>query len=63
MGQQYLLASMMDDQDFPGKVIHRRHVFFFISIAEWSFEEDDTIVGKVAKGNIRRQKWKNRGAR
>ena len=36
------------DEDFPGKVTHCRHVFF-IWIAQWSVEEEDTITIKVAK--------------
>ena len=46
---------MTTDQDFPGKVTHFKH-FFFISIAQWSVEEDVTITSKVAKG-----KGKTRG--
>ena len=47
---------MTTDQDFPGKVTHFKHFFFFISIAQWSVEEDVTITSKVAKG-----KGKTRG--
>ena len=33
-----------DDQDFPGKVTHCRHVFFFFfSIAHYSVEDNDTM--------------------
>ena len=38
------------DQDFPWQIR------FFISIAKWSVEEDDIIMGNVAKG-----KGKTRG--
>ena len=40
---------MTMDQDFPVKVAHCGHVFFFCNL-EWSFEEDDTIMSKVVKG-------------
>ena len=57
IGQRDLLASTTMDPDFSGKVTHCRQVFFFfISIAQWSVEEDDTIISKVAKG-----KGKTRG--
>ena len=36
------------DQDFPGKVTHCNHVTF-ISIAQWSVEEDNTKMGKKPK--------------
>ena len=45
MGQRDLLPSMTMDQDFPGKVIHCRQVFCY-SIAQWSIEEDDVVIGK-----------------
>ena len=63
------------DQDFPVKVTHCRDVSFFffpISIAQWSVEEEDTIMSKVSKGkekpapkmekpqNMLRSKTKNR---
>ena len=55
---------MMMDQDFPEKVTHcsRSHyqyisnglliadTSFSFSIAQWSVEEDDTIMSKVATG-------------
>ena len=50
MGRRDPMTSMSMDQDFPGKVTHYRHVFFFISIAQWSVEEDNKIVGKISKG-------------
>ena len=51
IGQWDLLASMTMDQDFPVKVAHCGHFFFLkILIAQWSFEEDDTIMSKVVKG-------------
>ena len=50
IGQRDLLASMTVDQDFPEKVTHCRYVFLFISIAQRSVEEDDTIMSKVTKG-------------
>ena len=60
MGQRDLLASMTMDQDFLGKRTHCRNVFFLfffsISIAQWSDEEDNTIMSKVAKS-----KGKTRG--
>ena len=55
MGERDLLASMTMDQNFPGKETHCGP-FFYISIAQWSVEKDDTIMGKVAKG-----KGKTRG--
>ena len=54
------LASMTMDQDFPGKVSHCRHSFLVISIVQWSVEEDDTILGKVAKA--KKEKPENAGA-
>ena len=48
MGQRDLQASMTLDQDFPGKVTHCNHVTF-ISIAQWSVEEDNTKMGKKPK--------------
>ena len=45
-----LLDLMTMDQDFPVKVTHCRDVFFLISIAQWSVEEEDTIMSKVSKG-------------
>ena len=48
MGERDLLASMTMDQNFPGKETHCGP-FFYISIAQWSVEKDDTIMGKVAK--------------
>ena len=60
------LASMTMDQDFPGKVSHCRHSFLVISIAQWSVEEDDTILGKVAKAKekpaAKKEKPENAGA-
>ena len=60
------LASMTMDQDFPGKVSHCRHSFLVISIAQWSVEEDDTILGKVAKAKekpaAKKEKPENVGA-
>ena len=50
IGQRDLLASMTMDQDFPVKVTHCRLFSFFISIAQWSVEEDNTIMSKVVKG-------------
>ena len=53
---------MTMDQDFLGKRIHCRNVFFLflfffsISIAQWSDEEDNTVMTKVAKS-----KGKTRG--
>ena len=42
---------MTMDQDFPGKITHCRHPFFIvISFAQWSVEEDDTMMSKVARG-------------
>ena len=41
---------MTMDQDFLVKVAHCGHFFFLILIAQWSFEEDDTIMSKVVKG-------------
>ena len=38
------------DQDCPRKETPCRHVFFLISIAPWSVEEDDTMMSKVTKG-------------
>ena len=40
--------SITMDQDFLGKVTHSRHVSF-ISITQWSVEEDNTIIRKLAK--------------
>ena len=48
MGQRDLQASMTLYQDFPGKVTHCNHVTF-ISIAQWSVEEDNTKMGKKPK--------------
>ena len=39
----------MKDQDFPGSNPLRTLFFFLISIAQWSVEEDNTIMSKVAK--------------
>ena len=51
IGQRDLLASITMDQDFAVKVTHCRLFFlFFISIAQWSVVEDDTIMSKVVKG-------------
>ena len=42
---------MMTDQDFRRKSNPLwTRFFFFISIAQWSVEEEDTIMSKVAKG-------------
>ena len=46
LGQRDLLVSTTMDQDFPGKVIHYSHFFLFISSAQWSVEDDDTIMGE-----------------
>ena len=40
--QRDLPASLTMDEYFPWKVTHCRH--FFTSIAQWSVEEDDTIM-------------------
>ena len=57
---------MTMDQDFPGKVSQCRHSFLVISIAQWSVEEDDTILGKVAKAKekpaAKKEKPENTGA-
>ena len=45
-----------DGSIFPGKSNPLQTCFFFISIAQWSIEEDDTIMSKVKKG-----KGKTRG--
>ena len=57
MGQRDLLTSMTMDQDFPGKVLHCRHVFLYL--AQWSVQEDETIMGKVSKGKTRVKKSKS----
>ena len=41
--QRDLLASLTMDKYFRGKVTHCRH-FFLTSIAQWSVEEDETIM-------------------
>ena len=60
MGEQDLLASMTMNQDFLklGQGTYCRHDFFFcvcmfcffISIAQWGVEEDNTSMSKVVKG-------------
>ena len=50
MGQRNLLASATMDQDFQGKLAYCWQFFFWISIAQWSVEEDNTVRSKVAKG-------------
>ena len=59
---------------FGPKCNNYTFLFFFISIAQWSVEEDDTIMRKVAKGegktrdkngktaNVLRSKTTNRHA-